>query len=124
MVESANGKSYKSQHQTPDLCTYGAADEDGSLPAEGEAGDDAVVMGEFGQQMAVGDVPHQDPPVARPGGDEPAVRGEGDDEDRGLVARHQPDTVARHAVPQPETSVGGPGAHVVTVGVEGETVHV
>ena len=40
------------------------------------------------------------------------------------MARHQPDTVPSHAVPQPETSVGGPGAHIVTVGVEGETVDV
>ena len=40
------------------------------------------------------------------------------------MARHQPDTVPSHAVPQPETSVGGPGTHIVTVGVEGETVDV
>ena len=54
--------------------TYGAADEDSSLPAEGEAGDDAVVMGELSQEVTVGNVPDQNPPVAGPGCDEPAVR--------------------------------------------------
>ena len=54
--------------------TYGAADEDGALPAEGEAGDDAVVMGQLSQEVTVGDVPDQNPPVAGPGCDKPAVR--------------------------------------------------
>ena len=56
--------------------TYGAADEDGSLPAECEARYDAVVVREFGQEMTVGDVPDQNSPVTRPGCDKSAVRGE------------------------------------------------
>merc|ERR1719189_2565370 len=53
---------------------YGAAYEDSSLPAEGEAGDDAVVMGELGQEVTVGDVPDQNSPVAGARGYEPPVR--------------------------------------------------
>ena len=81
-------------------------------------------MGELGQEVAIGDVPDEHPSVARPRGDEPSVRGERDDEDRGLVAGHQPHAVPSHAVPEPETAVRGARAHVVTVWMEGEAVHV
>ena len=82
------------------MITDGTADQHCSLPAEGETGDDVVVMRELGQQVTIGDVPDQDPPVARPRGDESAVRGETDDEHSGLVAGHQPHAVARHTVPE------------------------
>ena len=74
--------------------------------------------------MSVGDVPDKHPSVAGPRGDESSVRREGDDEDGGLVASHQSDTVARHTVPQSEASVRGSGPDIITVWMEGQTVNI
>ena len=64
-------------------------------------------------------------PVVVAGRDEePAVDGERDDGDGGLVPRHEADAVAREAVPQSHAAVARPRGHVVVVGVEGEAVHV
>ncbi len=57
--------------------TDGWAGEDGSLPGEGEAGDVAGVVAELGEQVAVGNVPDEDPQVTRPASQETPVRREG-----------------------------------------------
>jgi hypothetical protein len=57
--------------------TDGWAGEDGSLPGEGEAGNVAGVVGELGEQVAVGNVPDEDPQVTRSARQETPVRREG-----------------------------------------------